>query len=101
MSHETIYRSLFVQAVGELRRELATHLRTRRTSRSPQGSEAARGTLAGMVSIRHAAGRGRGPCRPRALGGRPADGRDRQGAVITLVERSTRFVLLAPLPGHA
>lgn len=43
VSHETIYRSLFVQARGELRRELTKHLRTERTSRKPQGRKETRG----------------------------------------------------------
>ena len=34
--HETIYRSIYVQGRGELKRELAAHLRTRRTARKPQ-----------------------------------------------------------------
>mgnify|MGYP002682443637 CR=1 FL=1 len=51
VSHETIYRSLFVQARGELRRELAKHLRTGRTSRKPQGRKETRGKLVGTVPI--------------------------------------------------
>ena len=98
VSHETIYRSLFVQTRGELRRELTRHLRTQRTGRKPQGRTEKRGRLVGMTPI----------------SARPAEAADRavpghwegdlllggvgKGAVITLVERSTRFVLLAPLP---
>ena len=98
VSHETIYRSLFVQTRGELRRELTTHLRSGRTNRKPQGRADRRGRLVGMTPI----------------SARPAEATDRavpghwegdlllggvgKGAVITLVERSTRFVLLAPLP---
>ena len=37
MSHETIYRSLFVQGRGELRKELTRHLRTSRATRRPAG----------------------------------------------------------------
>jgi IS30 family transposase len=97
VSHETIYQSLFVQTRGELRRELTQHLRTQRTGRKPQGRRTS-GRLSGIVSI----------------SARPAEAADRavpghwegdlilggigKGAVITLVERSTRFVLLAPLP---
>ena len=38
VSHETIYRSLFVQARGDLRHELTGHLRTRRAMRRPAGA---------------------------------------------------------------
>lgn len=51
VSHETIYRSLFVQTRGELRRELTAHLRTRRTVRKPQGRKETRGKLVGTVPI--------------------------------------------------
>jgi IS30 family transposase len=37
VSHETIYRSLFVQARGDLRHKLTAHLRTRRAMRRPKG----------------------------------------------------------------
>ena len=98
VSHETIYRSLFVQTRGQMRRELTSHLRTQRTDRKPQGRAEKRGRLVGTTPI----------------SARPAEAADRavpghwegdlllggvgKGAVITLVERSTRFVLLAPLP---
>ncbi len=39
VSHETIYLSLFIQARGGLKRELAQHLRTRRTNRRPKGTK--------------------------------------------------------------
>ncbi len=77
VSHETIYRALYVQARGSLRRELTRHLRT-------QASEAFRpGALQPRAGprlhcgdgddLRASAGGGR-PCRPWALGGRLADG---------------------------
>ena len=55
MSHETIYRSLFVQARGVLKKELLLHLRSQRTMRRPgakkwQGD--ARGQIKDTVSIR-------------------------------------------------
>jgi IS30 family transposase len=97
VSHETIYRSLFVQTRGELRRELSVHLRTRRTTRRPHGSGRP-GTLTGMVSIRHRPAEVADRAVPGHWEGDLLMGGFSKGAVITLVERSTRFVLLAPLP---
>ena len=59
VSHETIYRSLFVQTRGELRRELTAHLRTGRTGRKPQGR--ARSTAGWSGSPRSVSGRPRPP----------------------------------------
>jgi IS30 family transposase len=98
VSHETIYRSLFVQTRGELRRELAAHLRTGRSARKAQGRTSNRGRLVGTTPI---------SARPAEVADRAVPGHWEgdlllggvgKGAVITLVERSTRFVLLAPLP---
>ncbi len=55
ISHETIYRSLFVQARGVLKKELVGHLRTRRViRRSKQGHTRGqgRGQIVDAVSIR-------------------------------------------------
>ena len=102
VSHETIYLSLFVQARGALRKELARHLRTRRSSRRPMGYSPinGQGQLRDTVHISE----------------RPAEANDRavsghwegdlifgkgMSAVATLVERKTRFVMLVGLPdGH-
>ena len=105
VSHETIYQSLFVQTKGTLKAELTAHLRTRRTGRTRRKAQtggAKRVTLGITEDIR--------------ISARPAQAADRavpghwegdlllggqgKGAVITLVERSSRFVLLAPLPGR-
>ena len=51
ISHETIYLSLFVQARGELRRELTACLRSGRTRRRAQGRVNHQGQIAGMVNI--------------------------------------------------
>lgn len=98
VSHETIYQSLFVQARGELRRELTQHLRTQRTNRKPQGRAQTRGRLTGMVSIRQRPAEAADRAVPGHWEGDLLLGGVGKGAVITLVERSTRFVLLAPLP---
>jgi IS30 family transposase len=52
VTHETIYKALYVQGRGELRRDLAKRLRTGRTLRKPHRSVGERrGRIPGMVSI--------------------------------------------------
>jgi len=55
VSHETIYRSLFIQARGVLKKELMGHLRSKRRMRRPQHSRIfkdSRGRIADAISIR-------------------------------------------------
>jgi len=99
ISHETIYLSLFVQTRGALRRELTAHLRSGHVTRRPQGRVLAsgRGQITDKVMISE----------------RPAEADDRavpghwEGdmllgklptAILTLVERSSRFTQLVALP---
>ena len=98
VSHETIYQSLFVQTRGELRRELTTHLRTRRSTRKAQGRTEKRGRLVGMTPISARPAEADDRAVPGHWEGDLLMGGVGKGAVITLVERTTRFVLLAPLP---
>ena len=102
VSHETIYQSLFVQTKGTLKAELTAHLRTQRTRRKAQTGGAKRVTLGITEDIRISAGRPRPSDRPCPGTGRVTccSAAPGKGAVITLVERSSRFVLLAPLPGR-
>jgi transposase, IS30 family len=51
ISHETIYRSLYVQSRGELRRQLTANLRTGRSTRRSRGRVARGGGIADMVPI--------------------------------------------------
>jgi transposase, IS30 family len=101
LSHETIYRTLFVQARGALKKELIAHLRRAGRLRRPNGvvqSSGLRGQIVDAVSIRE----------------RPAEAEDRavpghwegdllcgskNSYIATLVERQTRFVMLIKVPG--
>lgn len=53
MSHETIYVTLFIQARGGLKRELTTHLRTRRANRKPavKGAPSGKGQIVDPIMI--------------------------------------------------
>jgi transposase, IS30 family len=103
VSHETIYRALYVQGRGGLRRELTQHLRTGRGVRKPRRRDGERrGRIPGMVNISE---------RPPEVEDRAVPGHwegdlimgstASNSAVGTLVERTTGFVMLLHLPdGH-
>ncbi len=99
VSHEMIYLSLFVQSRGALRRDLQRQLRTGRAMRHPRAARLpqGRGQLRDTVGISERPAEAEDRARPRALGGRPGQGR-RPSAVGTLVERHSRFVQLFALP---
>jgi IS30 family transposase len=97
VSHETIYRSLYVQARGVLKRELLGYLRSKRTIRrsrraDPDGDR--RGQIKDLVSISQ---------RPAAVEDRAVPGHwegdllsgSKNSHIATLVERHTRYVMLA------
>jgi IS30 family transposase len=101
VSHETIYRSLFIQARGALKKELLEHLRrTRgmRRSRHYTQKTAIHGQIADAVSIRE---------RPASVEDRAVPGHwegdlvfgSGSSQIATLVERQTRYVMLVKLDG--
>ena len=100
VSHETIYRSLFIQARGVLKKELIGHLRSKRRIRRSQQSRVggqSRGQIVDAVSIRD---------RPAEIEDRAIPGHwegdlisgTKNSHIVTLVERHSRFTALVKVP---
>ncbi len=100
VSHETIYRSLFIQARGALKKELVGHLRSKRRIRRSQHSRVfrdSRGQIVDAISIRE---------RPAEVEDRAIPGHwegdllsgSRNSHMVTLVERHSRFTTLIKVP---
>jgi transposase, IS30 family len=98
VSHETIYKSIYIQGRGELRRELARCLRTGRAAR--QLRDRRRGTPGknpDMVMISERPAEVADRAIPGHWEGDLIIGKNNKSAVATLVERSTRYVVLASI----
>ena len=102
VSHETIYRSLYVQARGVLKKELVQYLRTHRAirrSRHASQKKDQRGRIANAVSISQ---------RPASAEDRAVPGHwegdllcgSRNSVIVTLVERHSRYLMLAKVPNR-
>jgi IS30 family transposase len=100
VSHETIYRSLFIQARGVLKKELIQHLRSKRRIRRSRHSGVggqSRGQIVDAISIRE---------RPAEIEDRAIPGHwegdllggTKNSHIATLVERHSRFTALVKVP---
>jgi len=102
VSHETIYQSLYVQGRGALRKELTVCLRSGRTRRRPAIRTAKatgrRGKIPDMVMIADRPAEAADRAVPGHWEGDLLIGKDGGSAIATLVERSTRYVMLLALP---
>lgn len=98
VSHETIYRSLYVQARGVLKKQLVQHLRSHRAIRHSRHATH-KGRMANTISIRE---------RPASVEDRAVPGHwegdllcgSKNSQIITLVERQSRYVMLAKVPNR-
>lgn len=101
VSHETIYKSLFIQARGVLKKELMGHLRSRRMMRRGKTSPTQgqpRGRIVDAVSIRQRPPEAEGRAVPGHWEGDLVSGSG-NSHIATLVERQSRFVMLVRVEG--
>jgi transposase, IS30 family len=98
VSHETLYKCLYIQSRGQLRADLNKCLSTKRAARKPRGSTERRGKFSDVITISQ---------RPAVVDDRAVPGHWEgdlilgagcASAIGTLVERSTRFTILLHLP---
>src|SRR5450755_1687888 len=100
VSHETIYRSLFIQARGVLKKELMGHLRSKRRIRRSQHSHIfrdTRGQIVDAISIRERPAEIRNRAIPGHWEGDLISG-SKNSHMVTLVERHSRFTALVKVP---
>jgi IS30 family transposase len=100
VSHETIYRSLFVQSRGVLKKELMQHLRSGRKLRHARGAShkgQGRGQIVDAISISERPAEAQDRAVPGHWEGDLISGKA-NSHIATLVERHTRFVMLVKVP---
>src|SRR5215467_12474108 len=97
VSHETIYKALYIQGRGALRKELAKHLRSKRTQRQPRARAQLRGSIPDLVEISQRPPEAEDRAVPGHWEGDLIMGKGNKSAIGTLVERKTRFVMLLHL----
>jgi transposase, IS30 family len=98
---ETIYRSLYVQSRGRLRKDLSQYLRTGRSKRRPRRGPTGQGRIKDMVSISERPAEVSDRAVPGHWEGDLIVGRQGRSFIGTLVERQTRFVILSYLGNDA
>ena len=102
VSHETIYRSLYVQARGVLKKELMEHLRTRRAIRRSRHATM-KGKRVGQIPDAVSISERLASVEDRAIPGHWEGDLlcgSKNSFIVTLVERSSRYVLLAKVPNR-
>lgn len=101
ISAEAIYQYIYVFPRGELRRNLVAHLRQKRAWRYTRGSgRKTRSNIADMTSIDERPSEVIGRVVPGHWEGDLILGKHRRSGLGTLVERTTRYTLLVPLPAQ-
>ena len=102
VSHETIYRSLFIQTRGVLKKQLLRHLRSKRVTRRSRNlnpEAQSRGQIVGAVSIRERPAEVKDRAIPGHWEGDLISG-SKNSHIVTLVERQSRFTALIKVPSR-
>ena len=99
ISHETIYECLFLQARGELRTELTLDLRRGRVQRTPRSrTTVTRGKIKDMVNISERPAEADDRAVPGFWEGDLIIGKGGKSQIATLVERTSRYLMLVRIP---